>query len=275
MTLRGPSARDAFRDAEAYDEAMAPSLRTMAAGVVLRAALRPGERALDVGTGTGVAVAAAAGGDREVIGLDLSSEMLAVARRRLPDHTFVEGDFAVLPFEDGRFDVVLSVHALLFADDPVAALGEWRRVTRVGGRVSLSVPGPGERTPWSIYAEVYERHGIRTARPADYPTQASLRQWAVAAGWESVATDADPRTAIRLADERLFDRWLSVGSRATALRERSRSNREALVHDLLAVTPRQPDGTLQIPFGTLYLTARAPGYSRRATGLQHGSYERA
>lgn len=257
MTLRGPSAREAFRDADAYAAAMAPSLRAMASGVIHRAALRAGERVLDVGTGTGIAVEAAEGEGREVIGLDASPEMLAVARRHVPDHEFVEGDFSAMPFDSASFDVILSVHALLFADDPVAALTEWRRVARVGGRLSMSVPGPAERTPWSIYRDVYERHGIKTARSNDYPTQPVLRDWALGAGWASVATDADPRTAIRLADERLFDRWLSVGSRGAALRGRPETERRAFANDLLKVTPREPDGTLRLPFGTLYLTARA------------------
>lgn len=257
MTLRGPSAREAFRDADAYADTMAPSLRSMASGAVFRAALRRGERVLDVGTGTGIGVAAARGSGCEVIGLDASAEMLAVARRELPDHEFIEADFNAMPFEPASFDVVLSVHALLFAEDPVAALREWRRVTRPGGRLSLSVPGPTERTPWSIYQDVYERHGIRTARATDYPTQAVLREWASAAGWSSIASDSDPRTSIRLADAEKFDRWLSVGSRGAALRGRADSDRRALADDLLAVTPREPDGTLRIPFGTLYLTARS------------------
>lgn len=259
MTVRGPDNRDAFRDADAYQATMAPSLRTMAAGVVWRAALQPGERVLDAGSGTGNGVDAARGEGREVIGLDQSAEMLAIARRELAEHTFVEADFSQIPFDDASFDVLISVHALLFGDDPVAALGEWRRVTRPGGRLSLSVPGPAERTPWSIYAGVYERHGLTTARGSDYPSQAELKGWALEAGWESVATDADPRTAIRLADERLFDRWLSVGSRRAALRDRTAEARRALAADMLAVTPREPDGTLRIPFGTLYLTARSPG----------------
>lgn len=258
MTLRGPSAREAFRDADAYAATMAPSLRTMAFGVVHRAALQPGERVLDIGTGTGIGVEAAAADRRTVVGLDASPEMLAVARAALPSHEFVEADFSDMPFARGSFDVAISIHALLFADDPVAALREWRRVTRPGGRVSLSVPGPSERTPWAIYAEIYERHGITTARSSDYPTQATLKEWAIAAGWASVATDADPRTAIRLADEASFERWLSVGSRGAALRNRRDESRRALMADMLAVTPRAPDGALRIPFGTLYLTARNP-----------------
>lgn len=257
MTLRGPSAREAFSNAAAYAETMAPSLRTMASGVVYRAALRPGERVLDVGTGTGIAVDAARGDGREVIGLDASPEMLGIARANLPEHEFIEADFAAMPFEPASFDVVLSVQALLFADDPAAALGEWRRVTRPGGRLSLSVPGPAEHTPSAIYADVYERHGMRSARATDYPTQATLREWATDAGWSSIATDAEPRTAIRLADTRLFERWLTVGSLGVESGGRSEEERRALADDLLAVTPREPDGTLKIPFGTLYLTARS------------------
>lgn len=257
MTLRGPTARDAFRDADAYAEAMAPSLRTMSAGVVWRAALQPGERVLDVGTGTGIGIEAARGEGRQVVGVDQSPEMLAVARRNLPGVEFVQADFAAMPFQDASFDVVIGVHALLFGDDPVAALREWRRVARPGGRLSLSVPGPSEHTPWSIYGAIYERHGITTARATDYPTQPTLKGWAATAGWESIATDAEPRTAIRLADERLFDRWLSIGSRGAALRGRSDRERRALADDMLAVTPREADGTLRIPFGTLYLTARS------------------
>ena len=258
MTLRGASARDAFRNADAYAATMAPSLRTMAHGVVYRAALRPGERVLDVATGTGIGVEAAAGEGREVVGLDLSSEMLEIARRQLPEHEFVEADYTAMPFPAASFDVVMCVHGLLFADDPVTALREWRRVTRAGGRLSLSVPGPEERTPLAIYADVYQRHGIGRGRGADYPTQAVLKAWGQEAGWVSVATDADPRTAIRLADETLFEQWLSIGSRAASWMERSPDERRLLKADLLAATPRDPSGALRIPFGAIYLTARAP-----------------
>ena len=107
---------------------MAPSLRLIAAEVVRRAALRPGEGVLDIGTGTGVGAAAALGEGRSVVGVDAAPGMLAIARREVPAADFVEADFGALPFPGSSFDVVMAVHALHFADDPVAALAEWWRV---------------------------------------------------------------------------------------------------------------------------------------------------
>ena len=60
--------------------------------------------------------------------------MLEIARREVPGVEFVEADFTELPMADGSIDVVIAVHALLFADDRVAALREWRRVVAPGGR---------------------------------------------------------------------------------------------------------------------------------------------
>ncbi|HEX5578071.1 MAG TPA: methyltransferase domain-containing protein, partial [Candidatus Limnocylindria bacterium] len=56
--------------AEGYAATMAPSLRPVAAEVVRRARLQPGERVLDVGCGTGIAAAAARAAGAQVVGLD-------------------------------------------------------------------------------------------------------------------------------------------------------------------------------------------------------------
>jgi SAM-dependent methyltransferase len=235
---------------------MAPSLRPIAQAVVRRARLQPGERVLDVGTGTGSAAAAARGEGREVVGVDAAPGMLEIARREVAGVRFEEMDFAALRFEDASVDVVVAAHSLLFAADQPAVLAEWLRVTRPGGRLSLSVPGPSELTPSAIYGEIYERWGVDTG--GRYPARESLADLGRVAGWTDVETVADPSTAIVLPDEAAFRRWRDIGSRGTATADFTPEQHRALTDEMLAVTPRAANGAFRIPFGALYLTARRP-----------------
>jgi SAM-dependent methyltransferase len=242
--------------AENYAQTMAPSLRTMAVSVVQRAELKYGDRILDAGTGTGIGAAAAMTSGRDVVGVDAAPGMLAIARQEVPGARFVEADYSELPFPAGSFDVVISVHALHFAVDPVATLAEWRRVTTAGGRLSLSVPGPRAALSYGLYDPIYRRHGL--LRRIEVPTRAKLLSSARDAGWQAPKVVADPATTIRLAGPDSFERWMKTGSRSVASRALSDEQFAALSADLLAATPIGPDGLLHIPFGTLYLTARNP-----------------
>ena len=250
-----PTPAERFSETAAgYAATMAPSLRPVAAEVVRRAALQPGERVLDIGTGTGIAAAAARGEGRTITGIDAAPGMLAIARVEVPGVTFEAMDFMSLRFADRTFDVLLAAHSLLFATDRVAALRAWRRVTRPGGRVSLSVPGPNEASPTSLYATVYERFGIGT--DAGYPTAAEVAEMAEAAGWTDAETAEDAGVAIRLADEAAFHTWREIGARGDATAHYTAEQHEALTDAMLAITPREADGALRIPFGAIYLTAR-------------------
>jgi len=242
--------------AAGYALTMAPSLRPIAEMVVHRARLQPGERILDLGTGTGIAAAAARGEGRTVIGIDAAPGMLEIARNDVPGVRFEEMDFAALQFADASFDAVLAAHSLLFATDQAAVLGEWCRVTRPGGRLSLSVPGPRDATPTSIYGDIYERWGIFTS--ATYPTATTLLALARSAGWTDVQAQADPTTAIVLHDEDAFRLWREIGSRGARSAELTPEQHRALTDEMLAATPRTDDGSFRIPFGALYLTARRP-----------------
>lgn len=240
--------------AAGYRATMVPSLRPVAERVVERAALRTDERVLDLGTGTGTAAAMARGQGRQVTGVDASPGMLAIARGEVQGVTFHEMDFAALAFGDGTFDCLLAVHSLLFAQDREAALAEWHRVARPGGRLSLSVPGPLEVTPYAIYGGIYARHGI--GDPGRYPTPSELAGQAADAGWTEVRTDTDPDHAIALPDDEAFGVWRSIGSRGGATAEWAPEQHAALTEEMLAVTPRAADGSLRIPFGVIYLVAR-------------------
>jgi SAM-dependent methyltransferase len=242
--------------AAGYAATMAPSLRPVAEEVVRRARLTAGETVLDIGTGTGIAAEAARSHGCRVVGVDIADGMLEIARTEVDGVDFRRMDFHRLAFEDGAFDAVIAVHALLFADDQATALREWRRVTRPGGRLSVSVPGPTAVTPTAVYAEVYARHGIDTT--GRYPTPAALGGLADAAGWTQVETGADPSTAIVLRDEAAFRTWRSIGMRGAATAGYTPDQHEALTREMLAATPRDATGAFRIPFGALYLTAVAP-----------------
>ena len=120
---------------------IAQRIEAASATVVASMGIEEGARVLDVATGSGNAalVAAALGG--EVTGLDLTPELLEVARERAQEAElrvgFVEGDAEALPFDDDAFDRVVSVFGVMFAPDQQRAADELARVCRPGGRIGV------------------------------------------------------------------------------------------------------------------------------------------
>jgi demethylmenaquinone methyltransferase/2-methoxy-6-polyprenyl-1,4-benzoquinol methylase len=118
--------------------------RTMTAGldrrwrrITAEAVVRPGDKVLDACCGTGdLAIAAARAGGR-VTGLDFSERMLERARRKAPDIEWVSGDLLSLPFADATFDSATVGFGARNVDDLQRALGELRRILRVGGRLAI------------------------------------------------------------------------------------------------------------------------------------------
>jgi arsenite methyltransferase len=108
--------------------------------------LAAGERVLDLGCGAGTDSLIAAqmvGPAGSVIGIDMTPEMLAKARRAATEMDaanveFVETEIERLPFADARFDVVISNGVIDLLPDKDIVFAEIQRVLCPGGRIQLS-----------------------------------------------------------------------------------------------------------------------------------------
>ncbi|NOZ48902.1 MAG: class I SAM-dependent methyltransferase [Chloroflexi bacterium] len=85
---------------------------------------------LDVGTGSGLFAEAFAAQVPQVVGLDASAEMVALAQKLVPGATFQQGVMESLPFPDQSFDLVFLGHVLHETDDLPQTLREVRRCAR-------------------------------------------------------------------------------------------------------------------------------------------------
>ena len=113
----------------------------VASRLVEIAAPKRGHHVLDVGTGTGLVahLIAARVKPGTVIGIDLSEQMLSIARaRRLPNSQFVGMAAERLVFRPSTFDLVTMGEALTYFADPMAALEEAHRVLKPKGRIAVS-----------------------------------------------------------------------------------------------------------------------------------------
>jgi ubiquinone/menaquinone biosynthesis C-methylase UbiE len=108
---------------------------------------QPHDRLLDVACGPGRVTLALAPLVAEAVGIDLTPNMIAEAQRLqaesgVANARFEVGDALPLPFEDGRFSVVVTGASLHHMADPAAVVREMARVCAAGGRVSVTDMAP-------------------------------------------------------------------------------------------------------------------------------------
>ncbi|GAA0896296.1 class I SAM-dependent methyltransferase [Virgisporangium aurantiacum] len=167
---------------------------------------------LEVGVGTGLVSAALLTAGRDVIGVDISANMLVHARRRL-GFRVVRGDARALPLADESVANVAFVWMLLFVDGAGAALAEAARVLRPDGRVVVIGGRPaGPRT--DVDETIAPLDGLRSRRPQD--VDAKLPRLAAAARLRPVhqglttgyPVETVPEDMARLVEERSAS-WMS------------------------------------------------------------------
>ncbi|MBD3641457.1 MAG: class I SAM-dependent methyltransferase [Marinobacter sp.] len=151
------------RVAEIYEQLLVPALfGQWAAPVAEVAAIREGQRVLDVACGTGAlarTVAQRVGPAGAVSAVDINPAMLAVARKLGPRSVdWREGTAEALPYGEGEFDVVVSQFGLMLFPDPEAALREMLRVLVPGGRLAVAVFDSLDHQPaYATMVDTYSR----------------------------------------------------------------------------------------------------------------------
>lgn len=132
------------------------------------------DHVLDVGCGTGKVTRSAArrASAGSVLGIDLSTRMLDLARRRselegLTNVRYVRGDAQVHPFEPGRLDIAISSFGAMFFVDPVAAFANIGRGLRSGGRIAFLAWQRFEHNEWltEIFGAVAAGRALPTPPP--------------------------------------------------------------------------------------------------------------
>jgi SAM-dependent methyltransferase len=137
----GPAADRWVKDADTQD-VMLGELGTAA---IDACQIEAGQAVLDIGCGCGsttLSMAARVGAGGRVLGIDISTPMLEVARARLRerglDHVAFENrDVATYPFEPASFDRAFSRFGVMFFTDPVAAFRNIRSALKAGGRLAF------------------------------------------------------------------------------------------------------------------------------------------
>jgi ubiquinone/menaquinone biosynthesis C-methylase UbiE len=166
-------------------ESMAEGHRNAAGQILDRWRLTAADRVLDVGCGNGWAVRwMLERGAGSGVGVDISGAM--IERARALTDAGVPATFAVaagerLPLDDASFSAILSVESLYYYPDPAAALVEWARVSRAGGRLGVMVDLFAENPAGPVWKEALdvEVHLL---------SEAEFRALAEAAGWRDVET---------------------------------------------------------------------------------------
>lgn len=192
------------------------------------AGLRPGMRVLDLATGRGepaIRAARRVGPAGRVVGVDLSPEMLQLARTRAEREGVGNLDLVVVNaetlegLEPRSFDVTLTRWGLMYMNSPVAALAAARRAMVPGGAVVAAVWAEPERVPYhSLPRQALGM--LRPPPPADAGTQGTfncadrtrLRMDFAAAGFDVVHEEEMEVVVMEAAtDEALIDWALAFG----------------------------------------------------------------
>ena len=230
--------------------------------------------ALDIGCGAGeIAVALAnSNPDATITGLDISQDLLAVARARgsdLPNLSFHEGDAARWSPENGSAppDLLVSRHGVMFFDDPVAAFAHLRSIASDRARLRFSCFRQRSQNRW---VELLQGT-VPGARPPADPTAPGpfafgeserVRAILSAAGWKDIGLEPVDYAMIAGEGESALDEAVAyfqrIGPAAGAIADLEGPERERAIEALRAMLgEHHANGRVALPAAAWIVTASA------------------
>jgi ubiquinone/menaquinone biosynthesis C-methylase UbiE len=253
----------------AYEQGWRAQLKPAQSLMLDMAALRPGDRVLDVACGTGLVsfrAAEAVGEWGAVVGTDISGEMVEAARRNaarleIGNATFERSDAEDLPFADATYDAAVCGLGLMYVPDPLRALCEMRRVLEPGGRAAAAVWGARRNCGW---AEIFPITDARVASDVcpmffHLGTENVLARTFEAAGFADVRTERVHTTLHYATDEDALGAVFRGGPVALAYSRFDDATRQAVHAEYLAsIAAFRARGGYQVPGEFVVVAARAP-----------------
>ena len=222
------------------------------------AALRAGERVLDVACGTGLvsfraAEAVAPGG--EVVGTDISESMVEIARARAEalgrsNTAFERMDAEGMRLADASFDAALCALGLMYVPDPVQALKEQHRLLKPDGRAVAAVWGQRDRCGWAEIFPITDARVESEVCPMFFQlgTKDALAQTFQLAGFADVKLERLPSLLSYESADEARGAAFAGGPVALAYSRFDDETRAAVDAEYLAsIEPYRQDGRYNVP----------------------------
>jgi SAM-dependent methyltransferase len=245
--------------------------------LLARSGVKAGERVLEIGCGTGaftVPLAEAVGGSGEVVGADISTAMLAGAKKRLAEAgrrhvSLIEADAQTHKFAPGRFDLVTSRFGVMFFADPAAAFTNLFGAARPGGRLCFACWGPlDENEHWLVPYRVALRHlGPPEPKPPHAPGPMAfadpdyVREFLGKAGFADIAVDREHPEISASAPHEEAEHACIMGPSGRLIDEKrpDEATRQTIRREIEGVfAAHAEDGKMTLPSTVFVVTARRP-----------------
>ena len=231
-------------------------------------------QALDIGCGAGeVSLALArANPDAQVVGVDVSNELLAAARVRgadLPNIAFELGDAARWTRAGFAPDLLVSRHGVMFFPDPVAAFTHLARLAAAGARLAFTCFRDPTENAWASGLTALLPSGLGAPPPPGEPgpfafaDKARVKRILAEAGWRDAAFEAiDFPYVAGGGDDPVEDAlsyFLAIGPAARAAAQMENGERAQFIERVRAfLHDHLEDGRVALQAGAWLVTAHAP-----------------